>query len=112
MTKIGCVHRVPLFNNLACDEQSEVQELLYHKTFEKGEIIFSPDDPEQLSIISAGAMRIYKLSKTGKEQLIRIVNEGEYDGENYLFGLSNDSLYGEAIKETKVVSYINQNYIS
>ena len=31
-----------------------------------------------------------------------IVNEGEYDGENYLFGLSNDSLYGEAIKETKV----------
>jgi len=98
MTKIGCVHRVPLFNNLACDEQSKVQELLYHKTFKKGEIIFSPDDPEQLSIISAGAIRIYKLSKTGKEQLIRIVNEGE----NYLFGLSNDSLYGEAIKETKV----------
>jgi len=59
MTKIGCVHRVPLFNNLACDEQSKVQELLYHKTFKKGEIIFSPDDPEQLSIISAGAMRIY-----------------------------------------------------
>lgn len=102
MTKIGCVHRVPLFNNLSCDEQSKVQELLYHKTFKKGEIIFSPDDPEQLSIISAGAMRIYKLSKTGKEQLIRIVNAGEYDGENYLFGLSNDSLYGEAIKETKV----------
>ncbi|MDK2845293.1 MAG: family transcriptional regulator, anaerobic regulatory protein [Enterococcus sp.] len=98
MTKIGCVHRVPLFNNLTCDEQSKVQELLYHKTFKKGEIIFSPDDPEQLSIISAGAMRIYKLSKTGKEH----VNEGEYDGENYLFGLSNDSLYGEAIKETKV----------
>lgn len=40
MTKIGCVHRVPLFNNLACDERSEVQELLYHKTFQKGEIIF------------------------------------------------------------------------
>lgn len=76
MTKIGCVHRVPIFNNLACDEQSKVQELLYHKTFKKREIIFSPDDPEQLSIISAGAMRIYKLSKTGKEQLIRIVNEG------------------------------------
>lgn len=68
----------------------------------KREKLFFLDDPEQLSIISAGAMRIYKLSKTGKEQLIRVVNEGEYDGENYLFGLSNDSLYGEAIKETKV----------
>jgi len=42
MTKIGCVHRVPLFNNLACDEQSKVQELLYHKTFKKGEIFFLP----------------------------------------------------------------------
>ena len=71
MTKIGCVHRVPLFNNLACDERSEVQELLYHKTFQKGEIIFSPADPEHLSIVSAGAMKMYKLSKTGKEQLIR-----------------------------------------
>ncbi len=47
-------------------------------------------------------MRIYRISKTGKEQFIRIVKEGEYDGENYLFGLINDSLYGEAIKETKV----------
>ena len=77
MTKIGCVHRVPLFNNLACDERSEVQELLYHKTFQKGEIIFSPDDPEQLSIVSAGAMKIYKLSKTGKEQLLSLIHISE-----------------------------------
>ena len=88
MANIGCVHRVPLFSNLAKDEQSGVQNLLHHKTFQKGEIVFSPDSQEQLSIVSVGAMRIYKLSRTGKEQLIRIVREGEYDG--------------EAIKETKV----------
>ena len=102
MANIGCVHRVPLFSNLAKDEQSGVQNLLHHKTFQKGEIVFSPDSQEQLSIVSVGAMRIYKLSRTGKEQLIRIVREGEYDGENYLFGLTNETLYAEAIKETKV----------
>ena len=51
MTKIGCVHRVPLFNNLACDEQSEVQELLYHKTFEKGEIIAKGSESQMLELL-------------------------------------------------------------
>lgn len=110
MANIGCVHRVPLFSNLAKDEQSGVQNLLHHKTFQKGEIVFSPDSQEQLSIVSVGAMRIYKLSRTGKEQLIRIVREGEYDGENYLFGLTNETLYAEAIKETKVCIFFKSDF--
>ncbi|EPE0985172.1 Crp/Fnr family transcriptional regulator [Listeria innocua] len=84
------------------NERNNIQCLLHHKTFHKGELIFSPGDQEQLSIISSGAMKIYRTSKTGKEQLIRIVKEGEYDGENYLFGLTNDSLYGEAVTKTEV----------
>ncbi|MGM0172919.1 Crp/Fnr family transcriptional regulator [Enterococcus sp. DIV0800] len=102
MEKSGCLYRVPLFNPLTIDEKNSIQCLIHHKTFQKGEIIFSPNSEEQLSIISSGAMRIYSISKTGKEQFIRIVKEGEYEGENYLFGLINDSLYGEAIKETKL----------
>ncbi len=102
MNKLGCLCKVPLFNPLTMNEKNNIQCLLHHKTFQKGELIFSPGDQEQLSIVASGAMRIYRISKTGKEQFIRIVKEGEYDGENYLFGLINDSLYGEAIKETKV----------
>ncbi|HAZ0650925.1 Crp/Fnr family transcriptional regulator [Enterococcus faecium] len=102
MNKLGCLCKVPLFNPLTMNEKNNIRCLLHHKTFQKGELIFSPGDQEQLSIVASGAMRIYRISKTGKEQFIRIVKEGEYDGENYLFGLINDSLYGEAIKETKV----------
>ncbi len=102
MNKSSCLYKVPLFNPLTMNERDNIQCLLHHKTFQKGELIFSPGDQEQLSIISSGAMKIYRISKTGKEQLIRIVKEGGYDGENYLFGLTNDSLYGEAITKTKV----------
>ena len=98
MNKLGCLCKVPLFNPLTMNEKNNIQCLLHHKTCQKGELIFSPGDQEQLSIVASGAMRIYRISKTGKEQFIRIVKEGEYDGENYLFGLINDSLYGEAIK--------------
>ena len=108
MTKIGCVHRVPLFNNLACDERSEVQELLYHKTFQKREIIFSPDDPEQLSIVSSGAMKIYKLRNNLFVLLMR-----ENMTERIISLVSQMILFMERqSKKQKYVSYINQISIS
>lgn len=108
MTKIGCVHRVPLFNNLSCDEQSKVQELLYHKTFKKGEIIFSPDDPEQLSIISAGAMRV-KLVRNSLFVLLMRENMTE----RIISLVSQMILFMERpLKKQKYVSYISQISIS
>lgn len=76
MKNSGCLCTVPLFAPLSLDEKNEIKCLLHHQTFKKGEIIFSPSSEEQLLIISLGAMKIYRISRTGKEQLIRIVKKG------------------------------------
>lgn len=110
MKNSGCLCTVPLFAPLSLDEKNEIKCLLHHQTFKKGEIIFSPSSEEQLLIISLGAMKIYRISRTGKEQLIRIVKEGDYDGENYLFGLPNDCLYGEAVEETKTCTLYKSDF--
>ena len=97
-----CVMRVPLFNHLDMKDQMKINELVQHKTYKKGEIIFSPKSQSQLVVVSKGSMKVYQLSLSGKEQLLRIINEGDYEGENQLFGIKNDVVFGEALEHTEV----------
>ena len=47
-------------------------------------------------------MKIYQLSSAGKEQLLRVIEPGGYAGEDALFGVMNDNLYGETLEETQI----------
>lgn len=96
-----CVTLVPLFNHLDITEQEKINQLIYHRRFQKGEEIFQLGD-EKLVIVARGKMKVYQLSANGKEQLLRVVHPGGYEGENQLFGAKNESLIGEAIEATEV----------
>lgn len=102
MSKCFCINHVPLFNHLSSEDQNEIQRLLKHQTYEKGEIIFYPGGKKQLTIISKGQMKVYQLLPSGKEQLLRIAEVGDYEGEMYLFDEENENLYGEALQSTMV----------
>lgn len=102
MTKDNCVHKVPLLQNLSPSEKDLIYPLIHHKTIQKGEIVQSPETEAQLTIVASGQLKVYKLNPNGKEQLIRMVHEGEYEGENYIFGLKNQSIYIEAVCESRI----------
>lgn len=97
-----CVSLVPLFNHLNIEDQKKINELVTHHLVEKGELVFSPDEEAQLIIVARGNMKVYQLSVTGKEQLLRVVEPGRYEGENQLFGADNNTLFGEALEQTEV----------
>ncbi|MBU3206331.1 Crp/Fnr family transcriptional regulator [Clostridium algidicarnis] len=97
-----CVSLVPLFNHLNIEDQKKINELVTHHLVEKGELVFSPDEEAQLIIVARGNMKVYQLSVTGKEQLLRVVEPGGYEGENQLFGADNNTLFGEALEQTEV----------
>ena len=97
-----CVGRIPLFNHLAKKELDQVQRLVRYKIFRKGEIIFSPNSDNQLVFVVTGQMKVYKLISSGKEQLLRIVENGGIEGEEVLFRHLNTNLYGEALRKTEV----------
>lgn len=101
MAKHRCVTLVPLFNQLPDDEQAAIDELVRHQVYQKGEIVFQPGD-EELDIVARGSLRVYQLSPSGKEQLLRIVRPGGYEGESRLFGVKNETLFAEALQETEV----------
>lgn len=97
-----CVTLVPLFNDLDLDDQKKINEIAEHVIVDKGETIFSPYSDPELIIVAKGNMKVYQLSSNGKEQLLRVVEPGGYEGENQLFGAKNDILFGEALEKTEL----------
>ena len=97
-----CVSLVPLFNHLDETDQRVIHMLVTHHIKEKGELIFTPTSADQLVIVARGSLKVYQLSANGKEQVLRVIEPGGYEGEKQLFGVRNELLFGEALEKTEV----------
>ena len=95
-----CVSHVPLFNHLPEGEQDRIESLVHRRNFRKGETIYSPGDEPVLIIVATGKLKVYQLSDSGREQLLRLVGPGEYVGQNALFGAVNGNVYVDALEDT------------
>ncbi len=99
MAKELCVRLVPLFNQLSIDLQWQVEQLVHHQHVRRGTIVISPNNSNRLVIIEQGQGRLYQLSATGEEQVQRVLNAGDYVGETWLLGVTNNSNYVEMTKD-------------
>ncbi|WP_068672791.1 Crp/Fnr family transcriptional regulator [Oceanobacillus sp. Castelsardo] len=98
-----CVSKVPFFNHLTFDEMEKIADMSRHLHFKKGEIIFSEGDPlEYLYIVHQGRVKNYQLFESGKEQLLRILESGEFMGELALFTEKTLDSYAEAMEKTEI----------
>lgn len=100
-----CVSIVPIFNHLQDEEMEEVAKTTRSISLKKGELLHSAgDDSDSLYIIHRGKVKIYRLSENGKEQLIRILQPGDFTGELALFKESIHDDYAEAMEKTDICS--------
>ncbi|MET1249138.1 Crp/Fnr family transcriptional regulator [Sporolactobacillus sp. STCC-11] len=106
----SCLILVPLFNRLDAHDLDKINPLVKHHDYKKGEQIFRPYDQKRLTIIAKGRMKVYQISGSGREQLLRVVDTGDYEGEMALFGVENDSLFGEALQDTVVCTLDHQDF--
>lgn len=98
-----CVSLVPIFNHLDYKEQLEVARTSRSKTYGKKDVIFQAGDPsEYLYIVHKGKVKIYNLSESGKEQLIRILEPGEFMGELAVFTDEWLTSFAEAVEPTEI----------
>ena len=94
-----CIDLVPIFQNLTSEEKQEVAQITSQKSVEKGELIYSMgDEVDSLFVIHSGLVKIYRLSDTGKEQVLRLVKPGDFLGELTLFSHSPMGHYAEALE--------------
>ncbi|MFV8765562.1 Crp/Fnr family transcriptional regulator [Aerococcus urinaeequi] len=100
----ACIRLVPIFNHLEESAMDRIAGKAHTKHYQKGAFLFrSQEKDDALYIVNRGKVRIYRLSDSGKEQLVRILNPGDFTGEWTLF--NPDAVheeYAEATRDTSV----------
>lgn len=102
-SKPTCVSLVPIFNHLEDEQMNEVMRVVRTASYKKGEILYHPEDvSDAMYIVNRGNVRIYRLSESGKEQMIRILYPGDFTGELALFSESVHVAYAEAVIDSEI----------
>lgn len=98
-----CVSIVPIFNHLQTEELAFIANKAIMRKYERGELIYrSGDLSDQLFIVQKGKAKVYRLSKEGREQLVRILLPGDFAGELALFSAVENDSYAEALDTTHI----------
>lgn len=93
-----CISIVPIFNHLTTGEMQEIVKTTKSIAYPRGNTVYSAGEPsEGLYIVHKGRVKIYRLSESGKEQLVRILEPGDFTGELSLFSASIHDAYAEAM---------------
>lgn len=81
-----CAKKVPIFASLSDDDITKIVKMTGHQDYKKGEYLCHEGDASaMLFIVNEGKVKLSKFNKEGKEQILRIVSDGSFFGEYYLF---------------------------
>lgn len=98
-----CISLVPIFNHLEEKQMDEVMALIHSKSYKKGEDIYQTGNAsDALYIVRRGRVKIYRISESGKEQILRILNPGDFTGELALFNESVHDAFASALVDTDI----------
>jgi CRP/FNR family transcriptional regulator, anaerobic regulatory protein len=97
----NCIEIVPIFSNLSAAEVREVAGITRARTYEKDQAIYNAGErKEKLFVVHTGKVKIYRLSPAGKEQVIRLVEPGQFFGELALFSPQASTEYALALEQS------------
>ncbi|WP_438313438.1 Crp/Fnr family transcriptional regulator [Sporosarcina sp. FA9] len=98
-----CISIVPIFNHLNSKEMKEIVKETNSIKHPRGHTIYhAGDKSDGLYIVHKGRVKIYRLSETGKEQIVRILGPGDFTGELSLFTESVHDAYAESMETTEL----------
>lgn len=81
-----CASKVPIFSSLAKEDIVKIVSRIHHFEYKKGEpICLEGELSDSLIIINSGRIKLTKVTKEGKEQIIRILTSGDFLGEFSIF---------------------------
>lgn len=98
-----CAARVPIFQDLAPRELARFDDILLTRYFADGSLIYSQGSPAQmLCIVNTGAVKLYKTTPEGREQVLRLLGAGDFFGEAVLFGEHQRSASAQALGPCRI----------
>ena len=96
----NCTSKVRLFEGLNEEEVQMVKSQMKYETVGKGEMIFHEGGAsDTLYFVNAGKIKLYKYTKSGKEQILYILSEGDFFGELELLSHARYKFNAKAIEK-------------
>lgn len=98
-----CISTMPLFQSLSLEQVEKIQAVIQEKEFMAGELLSrAGEQADALYLVQKGQVRIYRVSNSGKEQHIRVLEPGDFIGELALFSDRQYERFVEAVEPTTV----------
>lgn len=100
MEIVDLIAAIPLFNGLPRRHLEELAMISLSQKVKRGQIIFADGDEGMgFYVLTAGRVKIFKLSPDGKEHILHIMPPGEPFGEVAVFAGEAFPAYAEAIED-------------
>ena len=85
-----CARNIAIFSALSDEELFKIVHMTEHKEFDENDTLCREGEiSDNLFLIREGEVKICKITKEGKEQIVYILSKGDFFGENNLFVNSN-----------------------
>jgi len=98
------LRKAPLFASLSGSELHALAARTSRKRFQKGELLFAEGDPcTGLFLVASGKIRIFKLSSSGREQVLAVEGPGSSFAELPVFDGGNYPAAASAMEDAKVL---------
>ncbi|MFC1928544.1 Crp/Fnr family transcriptional regulator [Chloroflexota bacterium] len=96
--QVEFLRSIPYFSGLSSTELDSISHLIFKKTAERGEIVLlEGDSAEALFFVVSGAVKVFRTSTEGKEQILTIVRPGEAFNEVPIFDAGSNPASAQAM---------------
>ena len=76
--QVELLRSIPYFSGLSTAELDSIKEFIFEKEVDRGEMILLEDEPsDALYFVASGAVKMFKTSSDGKEQILTFIRPGE-----------------------------------
>jgi len=101
-----------LFGGLPPEHLDEIEKIAISKEFKRGESIFFEGDPGNgFYMVATGKVKIFKMSPTGKEQILHIFGAGEPFGEVPVFHDQPFPANATALEKTSLIFFPREDFV-
>ena len=110
-TNEDCLSLVTIFQSLPEKDLKTVADIVSERHYHSGEFLYhAGDEADSLMIISRGQAKVFQIAASGKEQMIRILQTGDFDGEAALFESNDRTSFAQALMDTDVCSISRSDF--
>ncbi|MFD1393078.1 Crp/Fnr family transcriptional regulator [Lacticaseibacillus jixianensis] len=106
-----CVRLVPIFQTLGEADIAAIAQLVRDHQLKAGEFLFTEGTAaDRLYILAHGQAKITQSTAAGREQLLRVLGPGDFDGEGVLFTKGEHTTTSTALTPLSVCTISQQDF--